>query len=244
MLQGTELVLSYGQRYGLLGHNGVGKSTLLKAVASRMVPIPKNIDVYFVESAIEASDKSAIEAVLEVNEETKELNDEVDSLTELLGGDYVSDEDQVEISDRINDIYERLDELDADTAKVRAAGILTGLGFTPAMQDKKTRDFSGGWRMRISLARALFINPTFLVLDEPTNHLDMEAVVWFEEYLKNFKKILLMVSHSQDFLNGVCTSIILMRGKWCVVFVLVKCFAVLCGGLCCAVGSWLPVMSN
>lgn len=213
MLQSTELVLSYGQRYGLLGVNGVGKSTLLRAVASRMVPIPKNIDVYYVESAIEPSDKSAIESVLEVNEETRELNEEVDQLTELLGADGVSDEDQLEISDRINDIYERLDELDADTAKVRAASILTGLGFTQQMQDKRTGDFSGGWRMRISLARALFINPTFLVLDEPTNHLDMEAVVWFEEYLKKFKKILLMVSHSQDFLNGVCTSVILMRGQ-------------------------------
>lgn len=67
--------------------------------------------------------------------------------------------------------------------------------------------------MRISLARALYLNPTFLILDEPTNHLDMEAVVWFEEYLKKFKKILLLVSHSQDFLNGVCTNIILLRNR-------------------------------
>lgn len=89
----------------------------------------------------------------------------------------------------------RLEQLDSDTVEARAASILHGLGFNKEMQAKKTREFSGGWRMRIALARALFINPTFLLLDEPTNHLDLEACVWLEEYLKKFKRILLMVSH-------------------------------------------------
>jgi len=117
-----------------------------------------------------------------------------------------------------------LDALDADTAETRAAEILHGLGFTNEMMRKKTKDFSGGWRMRISLAKALFFDPMVLLLDEPTNHLgivavcvfswdltpfsDLEACVWLEDYLKNFKHILLLVSHSQDFLNGVCTNII------------------------------------
>ena len=83
----------------------------------------------------------------------------------------------------------------------------------PPLQAKKTRDFSGGWRMRIALARALFVEPTFLILDEPTNHLDLEACVWLEDTLKNWKRILLLVSHSQDFLNGVCTNIIHMHQK-------------------------------
>ncbi|KAM7279934.1 hypothetical protein ACFE04_007068 [Oxalis oulophora] len=81
------------------------------------------------------------------------------------------------------------------------------------MQQKKTRDFSGGWRMRIALARALFMNPTILLLDEPTNHLDLEACVWLEESLKKFERILVVISHSQDFLNGVCTNIIHMQNK-------------------------------
>jgi ATP-binding cassette subfamily F protein 2 len=98
-------------------------------------------------------------------------------------------------------------------AEVRAASILHGLGFNKEMQNKKTRDFSGGWRMRIALARALFVEPTFLILDEPTNHLDLEACVWLEDTLKNWKRILLLVSHSQDFLNGVCTNIIHMHQK-------------------------------
>ena len=81
------------------------------------------------------------------------------------------------------------------------------------MQHQATKDFSGGWRMRIALARALFVDPTFLILDEPTNHLDLEACVWLEETLKGFKRILLMVSHSQDFMNGICTNIIHMHQK-------------------------------
>ena len=113
----------------------------------------------------------------------------------------------------MSSIYERLDEMNADTATVRAAKILEGLGFSPDMQQKKTKDFSGGWRMRISLARALFISPDFLVLDDASAHLDLGAVVWLEEYLKTFEKILLMVSHSQDFMNGVCTNIILLRNQ-------------------------------
>merc|ERR1712117_297944 len=88
-----------------------------------------------------------------------------------------------------------------------------GLQFTPAMQNKKCKDFSGGWRMRVALARALFLRPHLLLLDEPTNHLDLEACVWLEEELKSYKTILVLISHSQDFLNGVCNNILHMEKK-------------------------------
>jgi ATP-binding cassette subfamily F protein 2 len=91
--------------------------------------------------------------------------------------------------------------------------IITGLGFSVERQHKKTKEFSGGWRMRIALARALFIQPTLLLLDEPTNHLDMEAVVWLEDYLSKWDKILFLVSHSQDFMNNVCTHIVHLTKK-------------------------------
>lgn len=122
-------------------------------------------------------------------------------------------EDYEDIVDRLQQVYERLEEMDAATAEVRASSILSGLGFSKAMMAKKTREFSGGWRMRIALARALFISPTLLLLDEPTNHLDMEAVVWLEDYLSKWKKILFMVSHSQDFLNNVCTHVVHLHSK-------------------------------
>merc|ERR1712112_666934 len=91
--------------------------------------------------------------------------------------------------------------------------LLAGLQFTPDMQEKKCKDFSGGWRMRIALARALFIKPHLLLLDEPTNHLDLEACVWLEEEFKNYKQILVIISHSQDFMNGVCTQIMHLDQK-------------------------------
>jgi ATP-binding cassette subfamily F protein 2 len=103
--------------------------------------------------------------------------------------------------------------MDATTAEVRARTILKGLGFTHEMQSKMTKDFSGGWRMRVALARALFIKPVCLLLDEPTNHLDLEAVLWLEEYLSKWDRILVMISHSQDFMNGVCTHMIHLTSK-------------------------------
>uniref|UniRef100_A0A8C9F4P6 ABC transporter domain-containing protein n=1 Tax=Pavo cristatus TaxID=9049 RepID=A0A8C9F4P6_PAVCR len=115
--------------------------------------------------------------------------------------------------EKLMELYERLEELDADKAEARASRILHGLGFTPAMQRKKLKDFSGGWRMRVALARALFIRPFMLLLDEPTNHLDLDACVWLEEELKTFKRILVLISHSQDFLNGICTNIIHMHNR-------------------------------
>ncbi|KAI9292113.1 hypothetical protein K502DRAFT_325962 [Neoconidiobolus thromboides FSU 785] len=120
---------------------------------------------------------------------------------ELLGEEGGSDNPE------IDDLYERIEQMDPATFESRAATLLNGLGFGPEMMKKKTKDMSGGWRMRVSLAKALFIKPTLLLLDEPTNHLDLEACVWLEEYLKTYDRILVVVSHSQDFLNGVCTNI-------------------------------------
>ncbi len=95
------------------------------------------------------------------------------------------------------EVYERLDELGADTAEAKASHLLRGLGFTQEMMHKKCKEFSGGWRMRVALARALYIKPHLLLLDEPTNHLDLEACVWLEEELKTYKQILVLISHSQ-----------------------------------------------
>ncbi|CAL5424169.1 unnamed protein product [Camellia sinensis] len=199
----SELELNFGRRYGLLGLNGCGKSTLLTAIGCRELPIPEHMDIYHLSREIEASDMSSLEAVVNCDEERLKLEKEAEALA-------AQDDGGGETLERI---YERLEGMDASTAEKRAAEILCGLGFNKEMQGKKTRDFSGGWRMRIALARALFMNPTILLLDEPTNHLDLEACVWLEETLKNFESILVVVSHSQDFLNGVCTNIIHMQNK-------------------------------
>ncbi|KAH6766315.1 ABC transporter family protein [Perilla frutescens var. hirtella] len=199
----SELELNYGRRYGLLGLNGCGKSTLLASIGCRELPIPDHMDIYHLSREIEASDMSSLQAVISCDEERLKLEREI----EMLAGQDDGGGEQLER------LYERLELMDANTAEKRAAEILFGLGFNKQMQEKKTRDFSGGWRMRIALARALFMNPTILLLDEPTNHLDLEACVWLEETLKKFERILVVVSHSQDFLNGVCTNIIHMQDR-------------------------------
>ncbi|KAL2536299.1 ABC transporter F family member 1 [Forsythia ovata] len=199
----SELELNYGRRYGLLGLNGCGKSTLLAAIGCRELPIPEHMDIFHLTREIEASDMSSLEAVINCDEERLQLEKEAEALAGQEDGG----------GEQLERVYERLEAIDASTAEKRAAEILYGLGFNKKMQEKKTRDFSGGWRMRIALARALFMNPTILLLDEPTNHLDLEACVWLEETLKKFDRILVVVSHSQDFLNGVCTNIIHMQNK-------------------------------
>ncbi|XAR59710.1 Adenosinetriphosphatase [Bertholletia excelsa] len=199
----SELELNYGRRYGLLGLNGCGKSTLLTAIGCRELPIPDHMDIYHLTREIEASDMSSLQAVISCDEERLRLEKEAEALAGQEDGG----------GETLERIYERLEAIDASTAEKRAAEILYGLGFNKKMQEKKTRDFSGGWRMRIALARALFMNPTILLLDEPTNHLDLEACVWLEETLKKFDRILVVVSHSQDFLNGVCTNIIHMQNR-------------------------------
>lgn len=206
LLENASLNLVSGHRYGLVGPNGCGKSTLLKVLGCHEIPFPSNVDRYFVSREVDASETSALDAVLSVDNEREHLDAEIEKL-------LLADQEDPHVLHRMEDIYKRLDDLDADTAEARAGKILFGLGFDPEMQRRPTNSFSGGWRMRISLAQALFINPTVLLLDEPTNHLDIEAVVWLENYLSKFDKILFMVSHSQDFMNNVCTKICHMQLK-------------------------------
>ncbi|ODV57956.1 ATP-binding cassette family ATPase ARB1 [Ascoidea rubescens DSM 1968] len=202
LISDSNLELNFGRRYGLLGANGCGKSTFLKSIAAREFPIPEFIDIYLLNQPAIASDFSALDYV--INEAKLELK----RLEDLLEHTLINDGPESPILD---DLYERIDDLDPSTFQSRASVILIGLGFNSKTILKKTKDMSGGWKMRVALAKALFVQPTLLLLDDPTAHLDLEACVWLEEYLKKFNKILILVSHSQDFLNGVCTNIIDMK---------------------------------
>ncbi|KAI8927523.1 P-loop containing nucleoside triphosphate hydrolase protein [Entophlyctis helioformis] len=203
LINETTIELNFGRRYGLLGPNGSGKSTFLNSLAAREAPIPEHIDIYLLNSEYPPTEMSALEAVIDdAQKELKRL--------EKLMEDILSEDPESPV---LEDIYERIDGLDASTFEVRAASILHGLGFSDDRMKYKTKDLSGGWRMRVALARALFVKPTMLVLDEPTNHLDLGACVWLEDYLSKYDRILLVVSHSQDFLNNVCTNIIELNHK-------------------------------
>jgi ATP-binding cassette subfamily F protein 2 len=181
----------------------------MKAIAARAIPIPDALDIYFLDREYPARDDiTALQAVMESNDEVAYLEKHAEQLNHLIADTGDDEEKQMAIQSQLERIYERLDELDLNTAEARATTILHGLGFTKKMQGMKTKEFSGGWRMRVALARALFLRPAFLLLDEPTNHLDMEAVLWLEDYLSNWDKILFFVCHSQDFMNSVCTHIV------------------------------------
>ncbi|PSK46297.1 hypothetical protein B9Z65_5265 [Elsinoe australis] len=200
----TNLEVSYGRRYGLLGENGCGKSTLLKSIAAREFPFPEHIDIYLLNEGAEVSDLGALEWVVkQAEDELKRLEALSEKILETDGPD----------DPRLEPLYEHMDSMDPSTFHTRASLILTGLGFNKVTINKKTKDMSGGWRMRVALAKALFVKPSLLLLDDPTAHLDLEACVWLEEYLKKWDRTLILVSHSMDFLNGVCTNMIDMRMK-------------------------------
>lgn len=204
LITDSTLEVTYGRRYGLLGENGCGKSTLLKAIDKREFPFPDQVDIYLLNEGAPPSDYGALEWVV------KEAQKEVDRLDKM--AEDILERDGPE-SLELMDIYERSEAMDPSTFETRASLILTGLGFNKKTIHKKTKDMSGGWRMRVALARALFVKPSLLLLDDPTAHLDLEACVWLEEYLKKWDRTLVLVSHSMDFLNGVCTTMIDMRMK-------------------------------
>ncbi|ACO63791.1 predicted protein [Micromonas commoda] len=205
LIKDCDIEITIGRRYGLLGQNGCGKTNFLECLAQREVPIPDHIDLYHLREEAEPTDRSALQTVVD------ELKNEMVRLQKL--EEYIMENFGPE-DERLESIYDRLDEIDPNTFEVRAAELLHALGFTEVMIHRATKDMSGGWRMRVALAKALFAEPTLLLLDEPTNHLDLEACVWLEGYLAKYKKCLILVSHSQDFLNGVCTHIIwLTQGR-------------------------------
>ncbi|RKF73086.1 ABC transporter ATP-binding protein ARB1 [Golovinomyces cichoracearum] len=204
LITDTVMELTYGRRYGLLGENGCGKSTLLKAIDKREFPIPEHVDIYLLNEGAPPGELGALEWVVkEAENEMERLDKQAEEILENEGPE----------SPLLMDLYERMENMDPSTFSTRASLILTGLGFNKKTILKKTKDMSGGWRMRVALAKALFVKPSLLLLDDPTAHLDLEACVWLEEYLKKWDRTLVLVSHSMDFLNGVCTNMIDMRQK-------------------------------
>lgn len=194
----TMIELTIGRRYGLIGSNGSGKSTFLKTLANREVPIPDHMDMWYLDEEEEPSNMSAIDCVLEVGKSKiarlEQLADEVM-------------QDQGPESELLQNIYAELEEMEPEKFATKAGILLQGLGFSVTMRNKPTKDLSGGWRMRVALAKALFARPSILLLDEPTNHLDLETCIWLERYLADYPYCLVVISHSQDFLNGVCNMI-------------------------------------
>ncbi|OWB67037.1 hypothetical protein B5S33_g299 [[Candida] boidinii] len=222
ILSDASLTLAYGRRYGLVGQNGIGKSTLLRALSKRELNIPKHITILHVEQEITGDDTPALQSVLDADvwrkqllmEESKinERMGEIDNLRKEFEDESLEakklDNEQGDLVQRLEEVHEKLAEMESDKAEGRAASILFGLGFSKESQSLATKSFSGGWRMRLSLARALFCKPDLLLLDEPTNMLDVPSSTYLANYLQTYPATILVVSHDRAFLNEVATDII------------------------------------
>ncbi len=204
LIENLTLTLNEGHRYGLVGRNGTGKSTFFKILLKTLHPdagrleIPARVRLGHVAQEAPSGLTTPLEAVMAADQERLELMARLEDGSE---------------PENMADIYDRLIAIDAFTAESRASEILAGLGFSQEMQKEPLSNFSGGWRMRVALASLLFSSPDWLLLDEPTNHLDLEASLWLEEYLKNYPKSLLIISHDRHLLNSVCDRTLFLHGE-------------------------------
>ncbi|MCJ1436289.1 hypothetical protein MMC27_005667 [Xylographa pallens] len=222
ILTDTTLTLAYGRRYGLVGQNGIGKSTLLRALSRRELAIPTHISILHVEQEITGDDTPALQAVLDADVWRKHLLAEQEKISKQLAQMEAErstmadtskeaeklDKEREGLDTTLSDIHAKLSEMESDKAESRAASILAGLGFSEERQHFATRTFSGGWRMRLALARALFCEPDLLLLDEPSNMLDVPSITFLSNYLQTYPSTLLVVSHDRAFLNEVAMDII------------------------------------
>ncbi|HCM82963.1 MAG TPA: glycosyl transferase family 1 [Rhodospirillaceae bacterium] len=199
IIDNASINITDGWKVGVVGLNGAGKSTLFKLIAGELLPDGGSINMSanqrmgWVRQDIPEVDTPLLDMVLSAHEEMAEL--------------WRRSETEAD-PNKLGDIYERLSELGAYAAPAKASTLLTGLGFREDQLQEPFSSFSGGWRMRVALAAALFVEPEFLLLDEPTNHLDLEAIMWLEAYLASYPHTLMVISHDRELLNKCVTHVV------------------------------------
>ena len=203
ILNGACASLPPRARVGLIGRNGAGKSTLMKAIIGEIDPddgsvdMPRGARLGYIAQEAPSGTATPFETVLAADTERAAL---------------LIESETCEDPDRLGDIHDRLIAIDAYAAPARAGRILVGLGFDEEMQNRPLDSYSGGWKMRVALGALLFSEPDLLLLDEPSNHLDLEATLWLENFLKEYRATILVISHERDLLNNVVDHILHLEG--------------------------------
>ncbi|KAF1041773.1 MAG: putative ABC transporter ATP-binding protein YheS [Herbaspirillum frisingense] len=206
LLENVDLTLNPGDKIGLIGANGAGKSSLFAMLRDELHPDQGSIDfparwrMAYVAQETPALDRAAIEYAIDGDAHLRALQAEL--------AEAEAQPDGAHDGNRIAELHTALADADAYTVRSRAEQLLLGLGFSLEQMARPVASFSGGWRMRLNLAQALMCPSDLLLLDEPTNHLDLDAIIWLEDWLKRYEGTLLIISHDRDFLDGVVNVIV------------------------------------
>ncbi len=210
-----------GEKVGLVGPNGAGKTSLFRLIVGEERPDTGSVDYsknlrlcYFSQNVGELKGRSALEEVIHGNVRLGFLKTEIAKIEKALEEGEYSDE----MLEKLGDYQTEFEKLGGYDIEYQAAEVLTGLGILPEDQQRSVESFSGGWKMRIALAKVLAQRPEFILMDEPTNYLDLESILWLENWLKNFKGAVLMTSHDRDFMNGIVKKIVEVNHKTITVY--------------------------
>jgi ATP-binding cassette subfamily F protein 3 len=206
--------INAGEKIGLVGPNGAGKTTVFRLIAGEELPdegqvvkTGKPVIGYFSQNIEDMAGRSALEEVKSAVGDLEYVSKRLSEL-ELKLAEPMEDDEMARILEEYGDLQSRFEHMGGYDIESRAATVLTGLGIGPEDYHRPTESFSGGWKMRIALAKILTLQPDLLLMDEPTNHLDLESIVWLEEWLKNYQGALLMTSHDREFMNRLVSKVV------------------------------------
>ncbi|MCP4915155.1 MAG: ABC-F family ATP-binding cassette domain-containing protein [Oligoflexia bacterium] len=207
--------INEGEKVGMVGPNGIGKTTFFNMIVGEdrpdegQISVGSNIRVsYFSQNVGEMSGMSALQAVIDGNEKVAQLSAKLKTFEEKLCDPDLDPDEMNKILEQMGDAQTEFEKLGGYEIETNAQEILTGLGIKPEDHIKDVSLFSGGWKMRIALAKVLITLPDLILMDEPTNYLDMETILWLEQWLKNFKGAILLTSHDREFMNSVVKKIV------------------------------------